>query len=338
MYASRSLLPYVILIVLVCGSGPSFGSGALASDDQQVLIEGAARPHGFVKGGGRAVPLRRALALIVPAGYSINLPNAGAWADAPVSWRPARSFVQVLRTVLADNPLLTATVNTDLRLVTLREHAPSYDHPASAQTSGTAHMAVAAPFPDAPAAAPPVHTPFMHAAALVAVAASGGPAAAPVAESPPDSPGGLLGAAPRLTSPDFLKPASPARTPMMPMSASLTPPALAVPGATQITAQDTPELTIPVAVASPPVPRGWTIELADRTVKGVLGRWAHEEGWQFVWDVPTDFSIDASATIHGTFEDALDAVVEALKRSQVPIQTILYKGNKVLRVVPEGAG
>jgi len=90
-------------------------------------------------------------------------------------------------------------------------------------------------------------------------------------------------------------------------------------------------------VPPPEVSRSWRLDLADRTVKTALGRWAKEAGWQLVWEVPVDFGIDADATITGTFDEALHAVVRALDKSDTPIQAILYKGNKVLRIVAHGA-
>lgn len=92
---------------------------------------------------------------------------------------------------------------------------------------------------------------------------------------------------------------------------------------------------------APPAPsepiRSWHLSLSDHTVKTVLTRWAKEDGWQLVWDVPIDFGVDADATVTGTFEQALEAVVEALKKSDTPIQAVLYRGNKVLRIVAKGA-
>ena len=57
-----------------------------------------------------------------------------------------------------------------------------------------------------------------------------------------------------------------------------------------------------------------------------------------MWDAPVDFSIDAQATLRGSFEDALQALVASLGRTSTPIQAILYQGNHVLRVVAQGAG
>jgi hypothetical protein len=76
---------------------------------------------------------------------------------------------------------------------------------------------------------------------------------------------------------------------------------------------------------------------SDGSVRNALARWAQEAGWQFIWDVPTDFTVDATATVHGTLKQALRQVVDALHNSQVPIQVVLYERNHVIRVVPKGA-
>jgi hypothetical protein len=81
----------------------------------------------------------------------------------------------------------------------------------------------------------------------------------------------------------------------------------------------------------------WQMRISDGSVRNTLARWASEAGWQFVWEVPTDFAVDATATVHGTFEQALHQVVEALAGSAVPIQAVMYKRNRVLRVIAKGA-
>ena len=81
----------------------------------------------------------------------------------------------------------------------------------------------------------------------------------------------------------------------------------------------------------------WQIQLADRTLKGALTRWARHAGWQLVWEAPVDFSIDATASVEGSFDDALRAVIGSLSHSDTPIQAILYHGNKVVRIVEKGA-
>ncbi|KVA24570.1 toxin co-regulated pilus biosynthesis Q family protein [Burkholderia ubonensis] len=95
---------------------------------------------------------------------------------------------------------------------------------------------------------------------------------------------------------------------------------------------------LPAAAAPVPAASSWDVRASDGTIRGVLSRWARTAGWQLVWDAPVDFSIDAQATLRGSFEDALQALVASLGRTSTPIQAILYQGNHVLRVVAQGAG
>ncbi|MFM0152114.1 toxin co-regulated pilus biosynthesis Q family protein [Paraburkholderia sediminicola] len=92
------------------------------------------------------------------------------------------------------------------------------------------------------------------------------------------------------------------------------------------------------AVPPPPPLPTWRIELSDRTVRAALTRWAQQAGWQLIWEAPVDFSVDAPAVVTGTFDQALQSVVAALASSNAPVQAILYRGNKVLRIVEKGAG
>ncbi|OJB39787.1 pili assembly chaperone [Burkholderia ubonensis] len=92
------------------------------------------------------------------------------------------------------------------------------------------------------------------------------------------------------------------------------------------------------AAAPVPAASSWDVRASDGTIRGVLSRWARTAGWQLVWDAPVDFSVDAQATLRGSFEDALQALVASLGRTSTPIQAILYQGNHVLRVVAQGAG
>jgi hypothetical protein len=103
-----------VLIGLCCTS-----EVLAAATDSRVFVEGNSHGDEAVRSSGHDVPLLHALEQVVPSSYSVNVPNAGAWADMPVSWRPGRSFVRVLGELLASNPALEARVNTDLRLVTV---------------------------------------------------------------------------------------------------------------------------------------------------------------------------------------------------------------------------
>jgi hypothetical protein len=273
----RKLLVGVGSMLALCCTFGAFCSAH--ASDQQVIVEGSQHAGGTVRTSGHAVPLLHALEQVVPTNYSVNVPNAGAWADMPVSWHSGGSFIRALGELLSANPSLQARVDTDLHLVTVTAHAPLPQPSVAAPSAPTA--------PATNGAVPP----------LLAEAAPS--AARAVAQPSPEAPT----AAPPVTPPS----ASPA---------------------------------LPIAAPAPapaPEPTVWQLRPSDGSVRNALSRWADEAGWQFVWDVPTDFTIDAAATVHGTLEQALHQVVDALSHSQVPIQVVMYKGNRVLRVIPKGA-
>ncbi|AIO83412.1 toxin co-regulated pilus biosynthesis Q family protein [Burkholderia pseudomallei] len=115
-------------------------------------------------------------------------------------------------------------------------------------------------------------------------------------------------------------------------------PAGASRAADTVPAAQPPVADMPVADVPLRTLPAWDVRVSDGTIRGVLSRWANTAGWQLVWDAPVDFSIDAQATLRGSFEDALQALVASLGRTSTPIQAILYRGNHVLRVVAQGAG
>lgn len=312
---------YVWTGLFLCWVG--FASVGAAASDSQVIVEGSQRAAETVRASGHGVPLLRALEQIVPTSYSVNVPNAGAWADAPVSWRGDTSFVRALGEILAGNRALQARVNTDLHLVTVTAlPAPV----ASSPLAVPAAAVVDTPPPAALAGArPSAQTPPMLAQRQTQIPPQPQPQPQIQVQSqlpPQNSPAASSGESVLLTS----RADSP-----LPQGTPLT---LSAPTSAQEPAP-TPAAAAP---ADPAAARTWELRLADGSVRTALARWAQDAGWQFIWAVPTDFTIDASATIHGSFEDALHSVVDALSHSQVPIQAVLYKGNHVLRVTAKGAG
>ncbi|KKC10731.1 toxin co-regulated pilus biosynthesis Q family protein [Burkholderia pseudomallei MSHR1328] len=119
---------------------------------------------------------------------------------------------------------------------------------------------------------------------------------------------------------------------------TVAPRGAAAAGRRRATAGQPPVADMPVADVPLRTLPAWDVRVSDGTIRGVLSRWANTAGWQLVWDAPVDFSIDAQATLRGSFEDALQALVASLGRTSTPIQAILYRGNHVLRVVAQGAG
>jgi hypothetical protein len=378
---------------LLCGVW--FACTVAHASDQQVIVDGGQRLGGVVRTGGHDVPLLRALEQIMPTSYSINVPNAGAWADASVSWRAGSSVVHALGEVLSVDPALQARVDTDMRLLTVTAHArranvdaPQPSSPAagaasrmnSAATnaSSTLPTGAAAMAPAAGPAIAPVQTlaqarvstwiPATPASARTPAAAlavppvpasAPAPAPAPVM-SPAPAAGPAMPASVPAPAPALAMSPAPAAGPAMPASVPVlvsAPPRAQVPAPAKRDAIEPPLLaaTQPASGPASPAPSSapaatpafvpaaaperteWQMRLSDGSVRNALARWASEAGWQFIWDVPTDFQVDATATIHGTLAEALRQVTNALAGSQVPIQVVLYQRNHVMRVVPKGA-
>ncbi|WP_244108135.1 toxin co-regulated pilus biosynthesis Q family protein [Burkholderia ambifaria] len=337
----------------------------------------------------------RALEQIMPTSYSINVPNAGAWADASVSWRAGSSVVHALGEVLSVDSALQARVDTDMHLLTVTAHArranvdatqPS--SPAAGEASRMNSAATNAPstLPAgaaamAPAAGPAIapaqtlvqarvstwipatpasaRTPAAALAVPPVPAPAPAPAPAPVT-SPAPAAGPAMPASVPAPAPALAMSPAPAAGPAMPASAPVlvsAPPRAQVPAPAKRDAIEPPLLaaTQPASGPASPAPSSapaatpafvpaaaperteWQMRLSDGSVRNALARWASEAGWQFIWDVPTDFQVDATATIHGTLAEALRQVTNALAGSQVPIQVVLYQRNHVMRVVPKGA-
>lgn len=397
------------LVGVSCGiaDGAAARPKAAGAEPGQVEVAGDARAVPRVGEGGRGVPLRHAIEQIVPPEYSINLPNAGAWADVPVTWHGHVPFVAALREALSATPDLSADVDLKLRLVTVRTSGrPMADDGAFAMkhvwgAPGATTATYAGNAPNTVAMAAPIASPVVAAPAVTRVAAQPpqvaataplaapiAPAVAPIAapiaanvvphsattsmstststSTSTSSVAQPTGIPPKITD-GAAVPAvvpAPAASPAASSSTAATPPAPPVAASssartttTRQIAQPTraPDVEVdppasststvasaPPAPSAPPVPppepvRTWQLALADHTVKNALTRWAKDGGWQLIWDVPIDFGVDADATITGTFEQALQSVVHALEKSDTPIQAVLYKGNKVLRIVAKGA-
>lgn len=325
---------YVWVALFLCWAG--FASVGAAASDSQVIVEGSQRAAETVRASGHGVPLLRALEQIVPTSYSVNVPNAGAWADAPVSWHGDTPFVRALGEILSGNRILQARVNTDLHLVTVT----ALPEPVASSPLAVPAAAVIDTPPAAQTGAqPPAQTPPMLAQRQAQIPPQ--PQLQPQVQMPSPSPSPSQ-PQPQVQLPPQNPPAASAGESVLPASRTDSP----LPQGTPLTlsapapalAQDPAPALAAAAPADPAAARTWELRLADGSVRTALARWAQDAGWQFIWAVPTDFTIDASATIHGSFEDALHSVVDALSHSQVPIQAVLYKGNHVLRVTAKGAG
>ncbi|MGN6319931.1 toxin co-regulated pilus biosynthesis Q family protein [Trinickia sp.] len=347
------------LVGLMCGVADCSSAIAKTMDAAQVRVLGEGRAAPKVSQGGRGVPLRHALEQIVPPDFSINLPNAGPWADVPVSWPAHVTFVAALRDALSAAPDVNADVDLKLRLVTVRANASvsamsddaafAMKHVWGLPPNGSAQ----APQPSQPSQVQPAQQapqsqpsqPPAQSAGIGPALATQPPLLAAMHDQPTVAPATKRPAATADLGPAATASPAPAKPAAPSASTNATVNARNVVGTTTeaspaspATVSSTDAVGEPLPAAPPPEPvREWHLSLADHTVKTALTRWAKEDGWQLVWDVPLDFGVDADATVTGTFEQALQAVVDALKKSETPIQAILYRGNKVLRIVAKGA-
>ncbi|UTY59690.1 toxin co-regulated pilus biosynthesis Q family protein [Massilia sp. erpn] len=80
----------------------------------------------------------------------------------------------------------------------------------------------------------------------------------------------------------------------------------------------------------------WEILPADRSVRTALERWTSSAGWQLSWELAVDYPVAARSAITGSFETAVEAVAQSLGRAEVPVKAIMYRGNRVLRIVAKG--
>ncbi len=99
----------------------------------------------------------------------------------------------------------------------------------------------------------------------------------------------------------------------------------------------------PALVAAPtsptplPAPQSWHLRVGDQTVKTALVRWAASEAWELVWEAPVDYAVERDTAVHGSFEQAIEAVAHSMAGAETPLQAIFYKGNRVVRIVVKGA-
>lgn len=97
--------------------------------------------------------------------------------------------------------------------------------------------------------------------------------------------------------------------------------------------------TAPAPAAAPATMPGvaWEIIPSDKTLNAALARWASLAGWQLLWELPVDYSVDARTTIRGSFEEAVAMVAKSMDGAEIPMKAIFYEGNRVLRIVARGA-
>jgi hypothetical protein len=86
-----------------------------------------------------------------------------------------------------------------------------------------------------------------------------------------------------------------------------------------------------------PEKRYWDVRVDDKTIYGTLARWAAQAQpkRQVAWELPREHEVsagDSGEPFFGTFEDAVDRVLDSFEYSEYPPKGCFYS-NGVLRVV-----
>lgn len=81
----------------------------------------------------------------------------------------------------------------------------------------------------------------------------------------------------------------------------------------------------------------WDVRLEDQTISGTFARWALQAKprRQIAWELPREYVIaasDSNAPFFGTFEEAIDRVLDSFESSDYPPKGCFYS-NHVVRVV-----
>ena len=84
-------------------------------------------------------------------------------------------------------------------------------------------------------------------------------------------------------------------------------------------------------------PSEWAV-MAEASLRSSLQGWADAAGWTVFWDGPFDYRLRVSASFSGNFEEAIIALVRAVRLSEPGIAVTLYRGNKVVHVRTDAHG
>lgn len=86
-----------------------------------------------------------------------------------------------------------------------------------------------------------------------------------------------------------------------------------------------------------PARQYWDVRLDDQTISGTLARWSLQAKprRQIAWELPREYVVaasDSNAPFFGTFEEAVDRVLDSFESSDYPPKGCFYS-NHVVRVV-----
>jgi Toxin co-regulated pilus biosynthesis protein Q len=101
----------------------------------------------------------------------------------------------------------------------------------------------------------------------------------------------------------------------------------------------TSQVAAPVAPAPAPVAtqqmaagQRWQVRIDDIKLENTLKRWAQQANYQLIWDTDREVLIPASDEFIGSFEDAIDRLLQspAIRKSEHPLEAVIYSNNPPL--------
>ena len=93
------------------------------------------------------------------------------------------------------------------------------------------------------------------------------------------------------------------------------------------------------AVSAVPAPVRWSVLVQDITLQRTLERWGAQVGYRVKWDAQRNFLIGAPDSVEGTFETALQAVLDSagIRHSDYPLEACIYANTPPLvRITRQG--
>jgi len=93
------------------------------------------------------------------------------------------------------------------------------------------------------------------------------------------------------------------------------------------------------AASAPRVDERWEVLTQDITLARTLERWASVAGYRLKWDAQRNFLIGAPDSVQGTFEKALQAILDSagIRQSDYPLEACIYANTPPLvRVTRQG--
>ncbi|NEX63370.1 TcpQ domain-containing protein [Noviherbaspirillum galbum] len=84
--------------------------------------------------------------------------------------------------------------------------------------------------------------------------------------------------------------------------------------------------------AAPNVPSSWTLR-AGRSIRPQITDWAKQANWKLEWNLSRDWVVPSDVTYTGSFDVALEALVNQLYAQGKALRLNLWEGNHVAEII-----